>query len=231
MIAPKTTSSKKSKGLFSIIALLTLAFFSYKMLMLTLPYTSGKWDIDFLRTKQDIVATDYWRYAFYIHIFSAIFVLIAGATQFSAWILRQYPVVHRWIGKLYVINILVITGPAALIMAFHSNGGLWAHISFVLLSILWWFFTLQAYLSIRKKQLIRHGDFMLRSYALTLSAITLRIYMVLFGHFEMDPIVRYTLIGWLSWTINLGLAELLIYLGFSKRLIEKMRRASRHPSS
>ncbi len=194
----------------SLFALFIL-FATYLMLQITLPYTSGQLDIDFLLTKQHIIHLKHYRFAFYWHIFSSLFVLLAGAVQFSRQFLQAWPNLHRWIGRGYVFIILCISGPSAMVMSFYGNGGWNARISFILLTSLWWWFTWMAYQSARKGNIATHGAFMLRSYALTLSAITLRIYQFLLGsYFLLEPVFQYRLVAWSSWLINLLLAEVLI---------------------
>ncbi|MFT5765421.1 MAG: hypothetical protein ACI8X3_002858, partial [Saprospiraceae bacterium] len=53
-----------------------------------------------------------------------------------------------------------------------------------------------------------HKVWMMRSYALTLSAVSLRIYQLILGHFfYMDPVVQYLLVSWVSWLGNLMILE------------------------
>jgi len=194
----------------SLFALFIL-FSTFLMVQITLPYSSGKLDIDFLLTKQHIIHLKHYRVAFYWHIFSSLFVLLAGAVQFSRPFLSRWPQVHRWLGRGYVFIILCISGPSAMVMSFYGNGGWNARISFILLTSLWWWFTWKAYQTARQGDFEKHGTFMLRSYALTLSAITLRIYQFLLGSFFiLEPVFQYRLVAWSSWLINLLLAEVLI---------------------
>ena len=96
-------------------------------------------------------------------------------------------------------------------MAFYANGTLAAKSSFVILSLLWIGFTLLAAYFARKKNFPVHKNWMMRSYALTLSAISLRFYAWLLPRFlHLDGVSEYTFIAWISWTINLLVAELLI---------------------
>ncbi|SFX36782.1 Predicted membrane protein [Cytophaga hutchinsonii ATCC 33406] len=114
-------------------------------------------------------------------------------------------------GKAYVLLILCVSAPSGFVMSLYANGGLWTKISFSLISVLWFMFTLQAYRKIKNRNIQAHTDFMIRSYALTLSAITLRTYVVILPHFFiLHSREMYTLISWLSWVPNLLLAELLI---------------------
>jgi len=95
-----------------------IVFFTYQMFKIIFPYTSWEWDVDFLLTKQFIIHLDYYRLAFYSHIFSSLFVLLSGAFLFSNFILKKYKTVHRVAGRVYVILLLGIAAPSGLVMGF-----------------------------------------------------------------------------------------------------------------
>lgn len=184
---------------------------SLAMAKIILPYFSWKWDVDFLLTKQFVIHLDHYRIAFYTHIFSSLIVLLTGVFLFSPFILKRYSQVHRFSGKLYVGLILLLSAPSGLIMAYYASGGLWVKVSFLILTPMWWFFTFRGYTSIRKGRVHEHKSWMIRSYALTLSAISLRGYQLLLGHYAIiDPEVQYLLVSWISWVGNLVVAELYI---------------------
>ncbi|TSJ48244.1 DUF2306 domain-containing protein [Fluviicola chungangensis] len=209
---------KKTAWIFFVIGIL---YASYLLLLLSLPYLEMRRGIDFLKTKQFIYHIKHWRYSFYIHVFTSILIITSGLFQFSKTILSSYPKIHRISGFIYLTVTLLISGPAALVMSFYANGGYPAQTSFVILSILWIGSTFLAYHYVRKKDYERHGKWMVRSYALTLSAVSLRLYSYLFDvfHLRMDPTDLYILLSWLSWTLNLVAAEIFIRRGLVKRLL------------
>ncbi len=207
------------KNISRIILLSVLAFFSWLMLKIILLYTPLKMDIAFLQLKQEYIDINIWKTSFFIHVFSSIFALLAGFSQFSTNLLRTKPLLHRRLGYAYVINILCITGPAGLVMSFYANGGFYSRVAFVLLSVLWMLFTAIALYKAIKKDFVAHKAFMVRSYALTLSALSLRFWKVLFAAFtSIGPMDRYRIIAWLGWCLNLLIAELIIYWHTKKRL-------------
>ncbi|MBS1660073.1 MAG: DUF2306 domain-containing protein [Bacteroidetes bacterium] len=212
--------------LFRVLLLVALAFFTFLMVRLTLPYTAMSSDVDFLKSKQAIYHLPWWRDSFYLHVFTSCLVLIAGFTQFNPWLLRRYRRVHRWMGWVYLVTVTLISGPAGFVMGWYANGGLPARTSFILLSVLWVTLTLYAgYYAVRKKFQL-HGAFMFRSYALTLSAITLRAYTWLFAVAQVHASSKeiYITTTWLSWVPNLILAEILIRKGFVERVYSETRR-------
>lgn len=182
------------------ILLLALVCASWLMLRLTLPYTALQPDIDFLKTKVNIYHFAPWRWSFYIHVFTGLAALIAGFTQFSGYVMRRHKTLHRAMGYVYVGDVLVVTGPTALVMSFYANGGVPAQLSFVLQALCWLLFTGIALRKALQRKFIAHGEWMLRSYALTLAAISLRTYAFLlaFVHADIRPVDKYILIAWAS---------------------------------
>lgn len=199
------------KTQFNYISLLYscfILFFTYIMLTIVLPYTTWEWNVDFLQTKQHIIHLDYYRLAFYVHIFSSVFILFAGATQFSTFFLKKWKKVHRYIGKTYIGLLLLVSAPGAMVMAFYANGGLLTKVSFLILAPLWWWFTWKGYQTARQQDWQQHRAYMVRSYALTLSAVTLRVMQLFLGSFFLlEAEFQYTMVSWLSWTVNLAVAE------------------------
>lgn len=199
------------KKLLNTLIIVLLLFFCALMIRLSIPYLSMQYDVDFLSTKQSIIHIKTWRYAFYTHVFLSLFALIAGVTQFSNPIVKKHRRIHRVMGYIYVTDVLFLAGPAGLIMSFFANGTLVAKTSFVLLSVLWILFTALALAKAKRKQFNPHRNWMIRSYALTLSAISLRLYAWVFPKFfHMNAFDQYALIAWLSWTLNLVAAEIII---------------------
>lgn len=211
-----------SKSLKVLVAGLIL-YACYLLLLLSIPYLEMKPNIDFLITKQFVYHIDSWRFAFYIHVFSSIFVIFCGLFQFSAYFIQKRPKIHKIFGYIYISDLLLIAGPGGLIMSFYANGGILAQISFVTLSTLWISFTLYAFILVLKKKYIQHGQWLLRSYALTLSAVTLRFYLMLFDFFNLNigPVESYIIVAYMSWIPNLIVAEIMIRRGFVERLFGK----------
>jgi len=192
-----------------------LLFFSYffiLMLQLTLRYIPFNSEVSFLQIKQtEVSGIKIYLPIFYFHVYSAIFVLLAGFTQFNKNILASYPKVHRWLGYLYVSLVLLLAAPSGIFIGCFANGGLMAKTSFIILGVLWFWFTLKALLLIIKRKITNHKIFMYRSFALATSAITLRLWKVILVYlFHPAPMDVYQIIAWLGWIPNLLIAEWLI---------------------
>lgn len=192
-------------------------YFAYLLLLITLQYVPLDYDVAFLRIKQDEIAKNYYKIAFFTHVYSSIFLMVFGAIQFFVKQNQKNKYWHRLSGRFYVFIILALSGPSGLIMSYHANGGWIAKISFLLLSVLWIFFTAKSWLCAMNGDILNHKKFAIRSFALTLSAVSLRLfkYLIVFA-FEPAPMDAYRMVAWLGWTVNLLVAETIIYYKFEK---------------
>jgi hypothetical protein len=189
----------------------TLAWFSWLMLRITLAYWPIQDDVAFLQIKQDVIDIWHWKVAFFVHVFTSMFALAAGFTQFAPAVLRRWPRVHRWVGRLYVFDVCFITGPASFIMALYANGGPTSQTAFTLLAILWITTTALAWRNALQRRWPAHRAWMIRSYALTLSALTLRAWKLLIVlAFHPRPMDAYRIVAWLGFVPNLLIAEWII---------------------
>ena len=192
--------------------ILIYAWFCWLMVTITIQYIPINLDVAFLRIKQDYIGFLHYQIAFFTHVFSAILVLLAGFTQFSKTIRTKYFWAHQWSGWMYVLITLVLAAPSGLILAVYANGGWSAQIGFSLLAILWFVFTIIAVHKARQKDIIAHRNWMWRSFALALSAITLRAWKyILVALFQPRPMDVYRMVAWLGWVINLVIIEWIIY--------------------
>lgn len=186
-------------------------YFTYLLLTITLQYVPYDTDVAFLRIKRDVIDVAFYKLAFFVHVYTAIFVLPAGFTQFSRSIRAKYPLVHKYVGRVYAFVVIFLAGPSGFYMGVFANGGLTSQISFCLLSILWIYFTVRAVASVRRGDITAHREFLIRSFALTLSAITLRAWKyALVYAFHPRPMDVYQIVAWLGWIPNLLIAEMII---------------------
>lgn len=186
-----------------------IAFFWIIILCLgTLEYLSFKNDTDFLRFKTAAVQSGWYLPAFYAHIWGSSVILIVGFLQFGKK-LQQNRKLHRLLGKVYVLGVLLFASPGAYLMTLFINRGTGVFLSFLVQNTLWLIFTLMAWLYVRKGNITGHIKMIYRSYALAFAAVTLRLYIWLFSilgsgiKFENN----YLIIALLSWIPNLLVVE------------------------
>ncbi len=149
-----------------------------------------------------------------MHVVGSGVALLIGGFQFSSALRRRYVEVHRWLGRIYLLMI-VVGGAGSFMLAPQAAGGLVAKTGFFLLAILWWFSALQAYLSVRRGDISEHRAWMLRNFALTFAAVTLRIQLGTLTASGVPFDEAYPIVAWLSWVPNLVLIEW--YLALSQR--------------
>ncbi len=153
-----------------------------------------------------------------VHIAASGVAMLVGAFQFLKPLRRKAPAFHRWIGRIYVAA-CVTGGLAGGVIALSSTAGPIAGWGFLLLAVFWVPFTLLALAAAMRKDFVAHERWMIRSFALTFAAVTLRIYLPVAiiqnqGDFPLDA---YRAIAWLAWVPNLIVAEIYIALAGPKR--------------
>ncbi|QGQ48883.1 DUF2306 domain-containing protein [Metabacillus sediminilitoris] len=111
--------------------------------------------------------------ALIMHIAFAFIALVTGFLQFINRIRRDNPKVHRIIGRIYVISVC-ISGLLALAVIFYVEDFTKA-LAFLALAILWLFTTWQAYRKAVKRRFSEHRIWMIRSFSITLVAVSARI--------------------------------------------------------
>lgn len=85
-----------------------------------------------------------------------------------------------------------------------------ASASFGLLALAWLYTGARAYAAIRRKAVDEHRAWMVRNFALSLAAVTLRIYVPISVVLGLDFPTAYAGIAWLCWVPNLVLAERIV---------------------
>ncbi|MCY7352183.1 MAG: DUF2306 domain-containing protein [Cytophagaceae bacterium] len=167
--------------------------------------------INFVASKPvELINSGIWRTCFYLHLAGGSVALLIGPFQFIDRFRNRYRATHRFLGKTYVIAIL-ISGLAGVYLALFASTGLVASLGFAGLAIAWLFTTGQAYRWAHRRKWNVHKVWMIRSFAITLAAVTLRIYLPLFlVGFQLPFSTAYPIIAWLCWVPNLFVAEALI---------------------
>lgn len=142
------------------------------------------------------------------HIAFSAFAMLIGPFQFLRVLRSRRPRLHRWMGRTYVAACL-FGGVAGAVIALYSTAGLFAGFGFLGLALFWLFTTAMAWSSALRRDFVAHERWMIRSFALTLAAVTLRLYLPV-GAMTVGFDVAYPYIAWLCWVPNLLAAEIWI---------------------
>ncbi|HVW16305.1 MAG TPA: DUF2306 domain-containing protein [Mucilaginibacter sp.] len=158
----------------------------------------------------ELLANQVWHTAFYIHITFGGIAMLTGWTQFSPRIRNNYTSIHRTLGKIYVFAVM-LSSLAGFYIAMFASGGIISVLGFGMLAASWFFTVTKAYSLILKKQFKEHENWMIRNYALTFAAFTLRIYLPLSTQLmHWDFTTSYRIISWACWVPNLVIAQIII---------------------
>jgi uncharacterized membrane protein len=184
---------------FLAITSLLVALISYRFLALDLMQAFETMQSHILNQKT----------AFLVHITASPIALALGVFQFSHKLRQRWPRLHRLSGRIYALAIL-LGGISGLVMAFGAIGGAVAGWGFGLLAVLWIGVTAQAVRLAMQRRIADHRRWMMRSFALTFAAVTLRLYLPVFMASGMDYAAASVYVAWLCWVPNLFVAEYIL---------------------
>lgn len=165
---------------------------------------------------ETILANRYFHGWVLVHATSSATALLVGPLQFMAKLRQDRPDVHRLTGALYVTACLA-GGLSALPLAIGTVAGHVATAGFVALGVAWMATTVMAVTSIATGRIAAHRRWMVRSFALTLSAVTLRLYLFVAGVLHIDFFLAYPVIAWACWVPNVLAVEWYLRSGRSMR--------------
>lgn len=150
-----------------------------------------------------------------LHLLGGFVAMFIGTFQLNSKLRVRFLPYHRWVGRLYVLAV-VIGGVSGFLLALNSVGGMTAQFGFALMAICWVGSTLLGYFHMRQHSVEAHRNWMIRSYALTLAGVTLRIYLGI-GFLTGTPFSEfYPVLSWISWVPNLLIVEWFILSRLSK---------------
>ena len=141
-----------------------------------------------------------------IHVVGGVIALVVGPLQFISAIRARWPKLHRGTGRLYVLA-CIIGAPSGLVLAVGTTTGPVAAGGFAMLALLWAVFTLLGVRAAIDGRFSDHREWMIRSYAMTAAAITLRLMLPAADFLGIGFAAAYPVIAWLCWSTNLAIAE------------------------
>lgn len=155
-----------------------------------------------------LLANTFWNVGFYMHIVFGGIALFIGWMQFSSKIRIKYVKLHRNVGMVYLVAV-VLSALAGVYIGFFATGGFIASLGFITLGLIWFYTTVKAYLYIKARQIGQHQKMMVYSYAACFAAVTLRIWLPLLTMIYGDFLKAYVIVAWLCWVPNLVVAYLI----------------------
>jgi hypothetical protein len=206
-----TTLGKSVTVFFRMLFWIPVIAFSLLLVYNTLPYFSFSGEFSFIKERGFLFKNGLYHACFYIHIFAGAVCIITALIQFSRYILKRSKAIHRWSGRLYVFVVLFLGAPTGLYMAFFAKGSFWERVLFMFMAIFWFITTYYGLSTILKKNVLAHKIWMARSYAMAMTAVTFRIYHIVFYMLDWGHLENYELSLWISVVGNMLFAEFIIY--------------------
>lgn len=158
----------------------------------------------------DISDFTLWRVAFHMHFIGGAVALGFGWTQFLKNFRAKNLKLHRKLGYAYIIAIMLVSSPGAFYLALYANGGFNNVLGFGMMAVVWFGFTAFAFKAIKNGDISAHERWMIRSFAVTLGAVTLRVFMPIMAIAGVPAEEAYQAIAWFCWVPNLFVAEWII---------------------
>ncbi len=149
------------------------------------------------------------------HVAGGVIALLIGPFQFFSFIRKKYVRLHRTIGKIYLVCVLVSVIAATYLAIFHN---LLTKHEFMfgtgtLAMALAWFITgCMAFWAIKKRNFIQHKEWMIRSYVLTCNFIIFRL--IFYGLLGIESFLFKDEVGgftaWAGWSVPLLITEFIL---------------------
>ncbi|MTI31244.1 DUF2306 domain-containing protein [Xanthovirga aplysinae] len=163
-----------------------------------------------LGSKSEELLSNYlWNISFYGHIVFGGLALLIGWLQFSSKLRKNKIEIHRNIGRIYVISVL-ISGVCGLLIALYATGGVICILGFFTLGIIWLLTTILSLKAVKRGDIELHKNLMIFSYAACFAAVTLRIWLPILTNMMGEFIYAYRIVAWLSWVPNIIIAYLIV---------------------
>lgn len=143
-----------------------------------------------------------------LHILPGALFLTLAAVQFMPGVRKRNLPLHRWMGRCLVVLGLVI-GVSALVMSYTMNiGGANETAATTLFAIVFLYCLIKSYRHIRRKEVARHREWMIRAYGVALGVATTRPIVGMFFAFRrLTPHEFFGIAFWLGFTITFLVAE------------------------
>lgn len=139
----------------------------------------------------------------WLHVAGGSLAMLAGASQFVAALRRRWPAVHRWLGRTYLLGILL--GSTAVVgLLVTTQGWLALKLAFAATGLAWLITSLRGYRTIRRGEVDAHRRWMLRSYLVTLSPAVFRLFLLVPPLMQLaSPLVMVPSLLVVSWALPL----------------------------
>ncbi|MGC5772165.1 DUF2306 domain-containing protein [Paenibacillus pabuli] len=151
-----------------------------------------------------------WLNIMYIHVAFACLAMASGLLNFSNRIFEKSRKFHRINGYVYIVSVLLVVLTSGY-MAPYATGGKISSMGFNALNIMWLFITITALDQIKKKRMLQHRNWMIRSYAFCFTNMFIHLITTLVHQgFGLAYTISYTIGIYGSIVLLLMISQLII---------------------
>lgn len=207
------TSIVRSMGQLSTLKLLGVLLVLKVVVAVILSYPDyfpPDFKSDFLRGRESSFRGSY-RIAFAAHVLAGPPSLVMGLWLLSDGARRKRPDLHRVIGRIYVVVVLLVLAPSGLRMSWEAQGGTVAGIGFATLAAATGYSAWLGWRTAVARRFDAHRRWMGRLYVLLLSAVVLRAFGGLTEFVGIESAWPYQMSAWMSW-----IGPLVVWEGISR---------------
>lgn len=146
-----------------------------------------------------------YQWAFYAHIISGPFALLAGLVLLSESVRWRFPAWHRRLGRVQVMCVLLLVVPSGLWMARYAFAGPIAGVGFASLAVVTGLCAAMGWRAAVGRRFADHRHWMLWCFVLLCSSVVLRVIGGLSEVLGVES--TYPFAAWISWLLPLVVLE------------------------
>lgn len=164
-----------------------------------------------------------WLNVMYVHIAFACIAMAVGLHNFSNRRFHKSHRLHYINGYIYVVSVFAVVLTSGY-LAPHATGGRLTSIGFNVLNIIWLYVTTVAMIHIRKKRMIPHRNWMIRSYVFCYTNLMIHLVAALLHQgFGYEYVASYTIGVYASIILLLTFSELVVRMASDQRSIQFLK--------
>jgi uncharacterized membrane protein len=146
-----------------------------------------------------------------LHVVPGGVFLILAPLQFSSWLRGRHPRIHRWSGRLLIAGGIVFTLTGLYFGLLMPYGGFGEMSAIVVFASLFLLALSQGFAAIRRGEVDRHREWMIRAFAIAVGVGTVRVVAgildIALTPMGLAPTSLFALSLWTGWTVSLAAGE------------------------
>ncbi len=149
-----------------------------------------------------------------IHIIPGLVFVLFAPLQFVRKLRTRHPALHRWMGRIVLGSGLIIGSTALVMGPLMAIGGANEAAATTLFGVLFLFALFKGFVSIRRRKIAQHREWMIRAFAIAFAVATIRpivgIFFATRGLTHLTPQEFFGTAFWLGFIMQLIAAEIWI---------------------